>query len=314
METAGDWESRLGRWREYVEGVAGAYVRGKEIPLGPSVPPYRLSASAAPGARGFKVVYCAPHPDDETLSGALAIRWRLEVGAQVMDCAVTLGSDPGERPRRRRELQAACGVLGFQLEVLATEAGETGLENVNPASRRAQPEAWAEKVKTLTEFFDRVQPEVVMAPHAEDFNTTHLGTHDLVVEALGAHLERRGGMLPLVETEFWHPMAAPNLMVGLSPELVALQLMAASEFGGEMARNPYHIRQPARLMDNVGRGSEVVGGQGGAGAPFLFAELYRVTFMRGWELVDSRPGGRLVAPHETFGLEELLAQFRPAGA
>lgn len=314
MEPFGDWEARLGRWREYVEGVARAYERGKGIPLGPSAPPYRLPASVAPAAQGFKVVFCAPHPDDETLSGALAIRWRLEAGAQVMDCAVTLGTDPAERPRRRRELEAACGVLGFQLEILTTAAGATGLENVNPASRRAHPEAWAEKVKTLAEFFDRIRPDVVLAPHAEDFNTTHLGTHDLVVEALGAHLERRGGVLPLVETEFWHPLAAPNLMLGLTPELVALQLMAAAEFGGEVGRNPYHLRQPARLMDNVRRGSEVVGGQGGAGAPILFAELYRVTFMRGREILDPRPGGRLVTPDELFGLQELLAQFRPAGA
>jgi N-acetylglucosamine malate deacetylase 1 len=311
MEPSGEWETRYGRWREYVEGVVRAYERGREIPLGPSAQLLSLPVSLAPPARGFKAVFCAPHPDDETLSGALAIRWRLETGAQVINCAVTLGSDPGQRERRRRELEAACRVLGFELEILPTTAGATGLEDVSPAARRAHPEAWTEKVKTLAEFFDRVRPDVVLAPHAEDFNTTHLGTRQLVGEALGAHLQRRGGLLPLIETEYWHPLAAPNLMLGLTAELVALQLMAAAEHGGEVARNPYHLRQPARLMDNVRRGSEVVGGQGGAALPFVFAELYRVSFMRGREVLAPCPGGRSVAPRERFGLEELLAQFGP---
>jgi N-acetylglucosamine malate deacetylase 1 len=313
MEPLDTWEARYGPWREYVEGVMRAYERGRSIPVGPSSEPLPLPASMAGPGQGFKAVFCAPHPDDETLSGALALRWRLQAGAQVTDCAITLGSDPAQRARRRRELESACRVLGFELAILPTAAGATGLEHVTPASRREQPQAWAEKVKTLAEFFDRARPDVVLAPHGEDFHTTHLGTRELVVEALGAHLERRGGILPLVETEYWHELEAPNLLVGLAPEWVALQLMAAAEHGGEVARNPYHLLQPARLMDNVRRGSEVVGGQGGAAAPFLFGELYRVIFMRGRELLAPCPGGRIVAPREPFGLEELIAQFQPQG-
>ncbi len=305
MKASEDWEGRYAAWREYVEGVVRAVERGREIPSG-ALPP--APATFAPPARGFKAVFCAPHPDDESLSGALALRWRLEAGAQVINCAVTLGSDRARRSRRRGELQAACRVLGFELEILS---GPEGLESVNPRTRREQPEAWKEKVRIAEEFFDRVRPDAVLAPHGDDFNSTHLGTHALVVEALGAHLERRGGLLPLIETEFWHPLSDPNLMLGLAPELVALQLMAAAEHAGEMERNPFHLRQPARLMDNARRGSEVVGGQGGAGAPFLFAELYRVRFLRGRDLVAARPGNHAIAPGEPCGLPELLERFRP---
>jgi len=83
----------------------------------------------------------------------------------------------------------------------------------------------------------------------------------------------------LVETEYWREMQNPNLMVGLTPELVAIQLMAVAEHGGEVARNPYHLRQPARLINNVRRGSEVVVGAGAAGSGLEFAELYRLSLM-----------------------------------
>jgi hypothetical protein len=48
---------------------------------------------------------------------------------------------------------------------------------------------------------------------------------------------------------------------------------------GEVQRNPYHLRQPAWMQDNVRRGGELVGGQGGAVPDFTFATLYR---LRGW--------------------------------
>src|SRR5436189_181281 len=139
------------------------------------------------------------------------------------------------------------------------------------------PEEWRAKVETLAALFDRFCPDVVFAPHAEDWNSTHGGTHYLAVDALGLHLERSArGPVPLILTEFWHELGQPNLMVGLRPEIVATELMATAEHGGEVRRNPYHLRHPARLMNNVRRGSEVVGGQGGPAHRFPFAELYRV--------------------------------------
>ena len=82
---------------------------------------------------------------------------------------------------------------------------------------------------------------------------------------------------------------------------------------GEVKRNPYHLLAPARMMDNVRRGSEVVGGQGAAAQSFPFAELYRVTFMRGREIVDPRPGGVIVGPTEKIDPASLAAKFLPRG-
>ena len=308
-----DWHGRYEQCLRYVEDVLRAVNSGKSIALGPSAaalePP--LLAPAAHAAIRPKVVYCAPHPDDESLSGALALRLCLEAGARVTNLAITLGSDLGQRARRLRELESACRALRFDLVV---PVHPSGFDGVNLKERRERPNEWARKAEALREIFDRLEPDWVFAPHAEDFNTTHIGTHFLVVEALGAHLERSGrGPATLVQTEFWHQLAEPNLMLGVSAEVVALQLMAAMEHGGEMSRNPYHLLAPARLMDNVRRGSEVVGGQGAAAQSFPFAELYRVTFMRGREIVGPRPGGVIVGPAERIDPASLVARFRPEG-
>ncbi len=308
-----DWHGRYEQCLRYVEDVLRAVNSGKGIALGPS-PAALEPPSLAPAPRMAskpKVVYCAPHPDDESLSGALALRLCLEAGAEVTNVAITLGSDLGQRARRLRELESACRALRFGLVV---PLHPSGFDGVNLKERRERPNEWARRVQALREIFDRLEPDWVFAPHAEDFNTTHIGTHFLVVEALGAHLERSGGgPATLVQTEFWHQLAEPNLMLGVGAEVLAIQLMAAMEHGGEMSRNPYHLLAPARLMDNVRRGSEVVGGQGAAAQSFPFAELYRVTFMRGTEVVRPRPGGVVVGPAERIDPASLAARFRPEG-
>jgi hypothetical protein len=80
-----------------------------------------------------------------------------------------------------------------------------------------------------------------------------------------------------------------------------------------VSRNPYHLRHPARLLDNVRLGAEVVGGQGGAAPTFPLAELYRFTFMSAKGLVSPRPGGRIVAPEEKIDLKSLTERFWPEG-
>jgi hypothetical protein len=115
---------------------------------------------------------------------------------------------------------------------------------------------------------------VIFLPHDQDFHSTHIGTHHLVLDALATlgpafHCK-------LVETEYWRAMADPNLMVESCPGDVADLVAAVSFHRGEVARNPYHLFLPPWMADNVRRGSELVGGQG-AGAPdFHFATLYRL--------------------------------------
>lgn len=327
-------------WLAYLNRVVDAVDSGKSIALGPSQKPPVPPRVAASEPNGPKVLYCAPHPDDETLSGTLALRLRLESGAHVTDIAVTLGSGVTQHERRRREVTSACRVLGFDL-VIPSLTGEhtrlggsdggltigssvgsgqgadseqaSGLGPVNLAARQADPKGWAQRVQRLAEIFDQEQPEAVLTPHGDDFNTTHIGTHYLVTEALDAHLSRRAGeSVIFVETEFWREMAEPNLMVAVTPELAAIQLVAAAEHGGEMMRNPYHLLHPCRLMDNVRRGSELVGGQGAAVQPFTFAEIYRVSFRQGGEAIKPQPGGRMLPASEKATLDWMRQQFGTA--
>ena len=98
----------------------------------------------------------------------------------------------------------------------------------------------------------------------------------------------------LVETEFWGAMTDPNLMVEISGDDLA-DMMAATTFHiGEVSRNPYHLLLPAWMMDNVRRGSEVAGGQGGAAPDFAFAALYRLRKWSGGEARKLFAGGKQV--------------------
>lgn len=319
-------------WLAYLGRVVEAVDSGKSISLGPSKQPPVPPMVTGNEARGSSVLYCAPHPDDEALSGALALRLRLESSARVTDVAVTLGSGTAQHERRRREVASACRVLGFNLVIPGVDGVHSsfgandsslmgsgvgaegpkqasGLGPVNLAARQVDSKGWALRVQRLAEIFDQEQPDAVFAPHGDDFNTTHIGTYHLVTEALESHLSHRDASVIFVETEFWHEMAEPNLMVAVAPEHAAIQLVAAAEHGGEMMRNPYHLLHPCRLMNNVRRGSEVVGGQGAAVQPFTFAELYRVSIRSGREVIKPLPGGHMLPPSEKASLDWLRQHF-----
>ena len=305
------WKNRHAEWLRYVEGAVKHLQAGERILVGPSPVPLVPPAVPVSPAKPVKVALCAPHPDDEALIGALPLRLLLEMGAKVTDCAITFGSNLTQRARRLRELESACRVLGFGLRI---PQQPMGFDNISLMNRTGKPKEWAEKVSVLARCFEELQPDLVFAPHAQDWNKAHIGTHYLAVDALGAYLERSGRRpIPFIETEFWHENAQPNLMVGVSPEVEAILVMATAEHGGEVSRNPYHVRHPARMIENVRLGSEVVGGQGGPAPAFPFAELYRVSFMKGGELIAPKAGGRIVGPAEKIDLAEIVEQFKPEG-
>src|SRR5437879_13666180 len=87
----------------------------------------------------------------------------------------------------------------------------------------------------------------------------------------------------------------PNLSVESSEQDVSDLLSALSFHVGEVRRNPYHLRMPAWLMDNVRRGAELVGGQGGAAPDFLFATLYRLRKWQAGQLENVYAGGRYLS-------------------
>lgn len=303
------WRTRHRRWLQFVQANIQAVEDGKAIPLGPSAKLLKAPAVKAGKGRALRVVICSPHPDDESLVSGLALRLHRECGARVTNCAITLGSDLTQRPRRRRELKASCAALGFHLTVANPP---WGFDDVHLDNRENNPEEWAEKVRVLSAVMEKERPDVVFAHHAEDQNVTHVATHYLAMEAVGDYLERTGrGPLPFIETEFWHQHSCPNLMVGISPEDEATMLMATAEHGGEVRRNPYHLRHPGRMFDNVRRGAEVVGKSGGPAPDFPFAELYRVVFLAGRNQVAPRPGGRIVGPSEKIDWKELIVGYWP---
>lgn len=211
---------------------------------------------------------CSPHPDDEAITGGLALRLRRE-GWRVVNVAITLGSNPTRRSARLEELERCCTFLGFELEI----AGGLGLEGIRPERAAAEPDRWRHAAGILAEIFRKCSPRVLIFPHKADFHPTHCGTHLLVHAAL------EQAQLPtapwLVESEFWAQMSAPNLLIGSSPDDVALILAGLRQHVGEVSRNPYHLRLPGWLSDNVRRGSEVLAGAGSAAANFAYGTLYR---------------------------------------
>jgi LmbE family N-acetylglucosaminyl deacetylase len=252
---------------------------------------------ADPSADRPKVVVFAPHPDDEMMTGGLPLRLLRERHFAVVVVAVTLGSRVDRRAARWGELEAACASIGFG----AATPDRAGLEGITLAGRERDPAGWAAGVEAVARVLAAERPQIVFLPHAADWNGTHVGVHHLVVEAM----RRLPALIcQAVETEYWFSMAAPNLMIESTPSDVADLIAALSLHVGEVARNPYHLRLPAGMIDSVRRGAELVGGQGGAAPQFGFATLYR---LRGWkagQFHDVLDGGRSVASGES--LEQLF--------
>ncbi len=253
-------------YHRYVSELARLIKEGRGFPLGGfPVPPKPVVRSNAATAMIF-----SPHPDDECIIGGLALRLMREAGMRVINVAVTQGSNKARQVARLAELKEACGYLGFEL--LQTAAH--GLENINVKARTDAALTWHAAVDIIASILAEHRPSIVFFPHETDWNSTHIGTHYLIVDALSR--------LPpefschVVETEFWGAMATPNLMIESSVADLADMMTALSFHIGEVQRNPYHLLVPAWMQDNVRRGGELVGGQGGAAPDFVFCTLYRL--------------------------------------
>jgi LmbE family N-acetylglucosaminyl deacetylase len=249
-------------------------IQGQKLRPGPA----RASAHPQVAADAPVALIFSPHPDDECIIGALPLRLRNEARLNVINVAVTLGGKKSRRAARRKELAKACRYLGFGLTI----AGGAGLEKVKVESRGTA--RWKNSVNSLTEILGDTHPRIVFVPHANDGHPTHVGTHHLVLDAL-ARMPRTFQCL-FIETEFWRAMDSPNLMVESNPRDVGALMAALSFHTGEVRRNPYHLRLPAWLQDNVRRGAELLGGRGAAAPDFAFATLYRLRRWNGGNFTD----------------------------
>jgi LmbE family N-acetylglucosaminyl deacetylase len=260
---------------------------GKTYPLGGFAPASRpVPAPDAPKALIF-----SPHPDDEVIIGGLGLRLLREAKWNVINVAVTQGSNHERQLPRLAELKECCHHIGFGL----LQTGPRGLEKVNPATRQKDPAFWAQSVKVIADIIAREQPRVILFPHDGDWNSTHIGTHYLVTDALQT---LPGFTCHCVETEFWAAMPTPNLMVEINPGDLADLITALSFHVGEVKRNPYHLSLAPWMMDNVRRGGEVVGGQGGAVPNYTFATLYRLRKWNAGKLEKVFDGGWLLGAAE----------------
>jgi LmbE family N-acetylglucosaminyl deacetylase len=258
---------------------------GQGFPLGgfPPLPHASLRRDARPA------LIFSPHPDDECIIGALALRLQRESGLPVVNVAVTQGSNKERQAARLEELRAACEYLGFAL--VQTTAG--GLERINARTRTQDPAHWRSAVEVVAKILAEHEPSVVFFPHDADWNSTHVGTHHLLVDALALQPDRFS--CDVFETEFWGAMATPNVMVESTAADVG-DLMAALSFHvGEVRRNPYHLLVPAWMQDNVRRGAELVGGQGGGAPDFAFCTLYRHRTWTASGLESVYQGGRTLS-------------------
>ena len=275
-------------YQTFVSEYARVLAQGAKLPLGDQAP---LQHAPLPPNAPRGLIF-SPHPDDEVIIGGLPLRLRREAGMNVINVAVTQGSNRGRQPERWKELTACCNYIGFGL--VATR--ENGLEGVNEKARTQEPQQWTEKVERIAALLREHKPRAIFFPHDDDWNSSHIGTHHLVVDAL-ARLGRDFSCYT-VETEFWGAMDTPNLMVESSEGDLVDLITALSFHVGEVRRNPYHVRMPAWMIDNVRRGGELVGGQGGAAPNFAFATLYRLRRWSNGRFVEVLDKGRFLSQTE----------------
>lgn len=241
------------------------------------------SVSSPKSKQSLTVMILAPHPDDEAIVGSLPLRLAKENGAHVVAVAVTLGSKKERQEERQQEFTAACELLDFEAVELA--------------------EDWKKKEKELRSLIQKYQPQLILAPHLKDHHPTHIKTGELLKKVL---LPLKKTTLLVAWTEFWGPLQKPNLLLEVPEDLLELQMRALEKHAGEVARNPYHLRLPAWMMDNVRRGSELIEGKGSEGASFAFGVLYRLQLWKNGKSIDAKAPAFLTAKDDAGQIFKLI--------
>ncbi len=285
-------------YHHFVSSFAQLVETGKSLPLG-GIPPHN---KPKPPADAPVALIFSPHPDDECLIGGFALRLMREARMRVINVAVTQGSNKERQQPRLQELKNACRWLEFEVE----QTAPNGLEGINSQTRMNDSRHWSNAVKVIAATLAGHRPHAIFFPHELDWNSTHIGTHFLVRDALKT-LPANFHCLT-IETEYWAPMPSPNLMVESSVDDVADLLAALSFHVEEVKRNPYHLRMPAWLQDNVRRGAELVGGQGGAAPAFTFATLYRLRQWKNGRIENVLSGGKQIG--RTQNPDDILSLVR----
>ena len=209
------------------------------------------------------VMILSPHPDDECIVSSVALRLQKENNAHIVNVAVTLGSNEKRQKARLKELESACELLEMELVVL--------------------DEDWTKKRKELKSLIQKYQPQIILAPHLNDRHPAHVKTGQLLKKVVDTKTN-----LIVIWTEFWGQLEKPNTLVEVPEEILALQMEALSRHVGEVERNPYHLRLPGWMMDNVRRGSEIVAGKGTQAPNIAFGALYQIQTVKKGKFRDMK--------------------------
>jgi LmbE family N-acetylglucosaminyl deacetylase len=290
-------------WLRYVEQFSDLYKGGRDLPGGVTSGGDSALQTLPMREGRHAVVICSSHPDDEALSGALPLRLKRE-DTRILNLAMTLGSNPARQKKRKAELAASCRVLGFDCQLVHEPLG---FSNLAHASATNDAPARQERIEILTSHFNREMPDLILFPHAHDGHPVHEEVHRLALAAARQHSEIKNRRVLLAETEYWHPLTEPNLLLGLAPVTIARLITALLCHQGEIDRNPYHLSLPARLLDNVRRGVEIMR-YGKRGPQFPFAEIYRLLWLESGRLQPTKRGMALtIPPEDKLTLNELQA-------
>ncbi len=196
------------------------------------------------------VLVLSPHPDDEILMGALALRLQTENKMKVVNVAVTMGSNKERQKVRRVELTKATKLLKWDNVILADD--------------------WSKKKSQLAALLKKHKPVLVIAPHVNDRHPTHEQTAQLLLSCL------KSCDTTVAWAEYWNVQNNPNCLVEV-PDAEHLRQVSALEcHKGEIERNPYHLRLLGWQMDTVRRGSEWLAQKGAPSVTMLAGQLYRL--------------------------------------
>ncbi|MCP4412341.1 MAG: PIG-L family deacetylase [Gammaproteobacteria bacterium] len=249
---------------DYVEQIASTHQKAKQL---------SVSGSCKKTTSDSRLLLFSPHPDDECITGLLPLRLQRELGMEIINIPVTFGSNIKRQAERSEELEAACRFLGWK-------------------NHRQRNDYLSLEVEEIAQSLEEFKPELIFVPHKGDWNTRHVSTHHLVMDAL--KLMGSNFSCTVIETEFWAAMTDPNLMVAADAITVADLMAATSQHVGEVIRNSYHLSLPAWMQDNVRRGSELITGQGKEVPDFLFATLYRLNQWTGSKIQKAEGQGKII--------------------